>query len=438
VIQQTVDQVIEKVVNARLKDITDAINVQLSVNQMAFSDELKKASTGVDTEIISKLKDSLKSTLKNIDGLATKAEEDKEKIYADIAENFNKAVSMAEEKIEGISGSAFEGLGDLKDTFSNQIVKTLDDTLDDILNRLETSEKVTKEFWDQARTGRGFTMKDIWFIRSPESAKAHINEQISKAKMRVLIVAPLLTDIDIDAIKSRPSHVNFRIATSFNLADPTHAAIISEFDNMDNVDYRQRGLQNLWGINKDYEEVVICVLSTTEVKGDTITEIAGIGSIIEEHIKIFVPILEEAWMSARKEVVHGIKQEVLQKAAPETPKPQILPKPEAEIPKPVEEKIEKKLEEPIPAQAPSPEAQALLKKQFDLIFEGLDTLTGLELSKALEKFQNEYIKKQGYNSVLKNIHNTSSDLRTKTYVLSQSERDDIKMKMKFWSQKLGF
>ncbi|MEJ2296340.1 MAG: hypothetical protein P8Y23_16445, partial [Candidatus Lokiarchaeota archaeon] len=160
---------------------------------------------------------------------------------------------------------------------------------------------------------------------------------------------------------------------------------------------------------------------------------AGIGSIIEEHIKIFVPILEEAWMSARKEVVHGIKQEMLQKTAPETPKPQVLPKPEVEISKPAEEKMEKKLEEPVPTQAPSPEAQALLKKQFDLIFEGLETLTGLELSKALEKFQNEYIKKQGYNSVLKNIHNTSSDLRTKTYVLSQSEREDIKMKMKFWS-----
>ncbi len=438
VIQQTVDQVIEKVVNARLKDITDSINVQLSVNQMAFSDELKKTSTGLNTEIISKLKDSLQSTLKNINGLASKAEEDKEKIYSDIAENFNKAVQMAEEKIEGISGSAFEGLGDLKDTFSNQIVKTLDDTLDDILNKLETSEKVTNEFWDQARTGRGFTMKDIWFIRSPESAKAHINEEISKAKMRVLIVTPQLTDIDIDAIKSRPSHVNFRVATNFNLADPEHAAIIEQFDKMDNVDYRQRGLQNLWGINKDYEEVVICVLSKTEIKGDTITEIAGIGSIIEEHIKIFVPILEEAWMSARKEVLHGIKQEVLQKTTPETPKPaRVLPKPQVEIPKPTEEEPVRKLEEPLPAQAPSPEAKALLKKQFDLIFDGLETLTGLEISKTLEKFQNEYIKKQGYNSVLKSIHNTSSDLRSKTYVLSQSERDDIKMKMKFWLQKLG-
>ena len=439
VIQQTVDQVIDKVVNARLKDITDSINVQLSVNQMAFSDELKKASTGVNTEVISKIKDSLKDTLKDIDGLATKAEEDKEKIYSDIADNFNKAVRMAEEKIEGISGSAFEGLGDLKDSFSNQIVSTLNNTLDDILNKLETSEKVTKEFWDQARTGRGFTMKDIWFIRSPESAKAHINEEISKAKMRVLIIAPLLTDIDIDAIRSRPSHVNFRIATSFNLADPTHASIVNEFDKMDNVDYRQRGLQNLWGINKDYEEVVICVLSKTEIKGDTITEIAGIGSIIEEHIKIFVPILEEAWMSARKEVVHGIKQEVLQKAAPEATKPRVLPKPEVEVPKPtVEKPTVKKLEEPVPAQAPSPEAQGLLKKQFDLILEGLENLTGLEVSKALEKFQNEYIKKLGYNSVLKNIHNTSTDLRTKTYVLSQSEREDVKMKMKFWSQKLGF
>jgi len=445
VISQTVEQVIDKVINAKLKDISDNINVQLSVSQVAFSDELKKATQGVDSELISKLKESLKGTLENIEGLTSKVEEDKEKVFADITENFNRAITMAEEKIEGISGTTFQSLGNLKDVFYDQIVATLDNTLDDILKKLERSEQVTSEFWEQAKTGRSITMKDIWFIRSPEAAKAHISDEISKAKMRVLLIAPQISDIDINAIMERPSRINFRIAADIDFNNPEHAAVIQQMDKMDNVDYRHRALQNLWGINRDYEEVIVCVLSKAEVRGESITEIAGIGSIIEEHIKIFVPILEESWMGARKEVMHAIKSSIIQETPPpkltqqpvkiaeEPQKEHIKLKPIVQIPKviaPPEKEVS------IPKTTPSGE-KSLLTKQFDLIFDNVDSLMGIELSSALEKFQSEYIKESGYNSVLKNIHNTSTTLRNKTYVLSQSEKEDLRMKMNFWRQKLN-
>jgi len=433
VISQTVDQVIDKVINAKLKEISDNINVQLSVSQVAFSDELKKVTQGVDSELISKLKESLKSTITNIDGLSTQAQEDKEKIYSEITENFNKAVQMAEDKIEGISGTTFESLGTLKDVFSSQIVATLDNTLDDILNKLKISEKVTSEFWEQAKTGKSITMKDIWFIRSPEAAKAHINDEISKAKMRILLVAPQINDVDIKAIMERPARINFRIAASIDFSNPEHAEIIEQLDKMDNVDYRHRGLQNLWGVNRDYEEVIVCVLSKAEVRGESITEIAGIGSIIEEHIKIFVPILEESWMSARKEVVHAVKSSIIKETPSPKPKEPAKLKPVVEIPKVITppEKVEA-----VEKATPSGK-ESLLTKQFNLIFDNVDTLMGIEISSALEKLQSEYIKEQGYNSVLKNMHNTSAALKSKTYVLSQPEKDDLKMKMNFWRQKLN-
>ena len=439
VVQQTVDQVIDKVMNAKIKDISDNINVQLSVSQVAFTDELKKVAQGVDSELITKLKASLKDTLKNIDGLSSKAQ-DEEKIYADITENFNKAVRMAEEKIEGISGTTFESLGTLKNVFSDQIVATLDNTLEDILNKLERSEKVTNEFWQQAKTGRSITMKDIWFIRSPEAAKAHINDEISKAKMRILLVAPQISDVNIKAIMERPPRINFRIAANIDFSNPEHAAIIEQFDKMDNVDYRHRTLQNLWGINRDYEEVIVCVLSKAEVRGESITEIAGIGSIIEEHIKIFVPILEESWMGARKEVVHSIKSSIDREIS--APKPQTRVdlrkeeqkerarlKPMVQVPKVMVP------QEPVTTKKPAA-GVSLLTKQFNLIFDSVESLMGLELSSTLEKFQSEYIKEKGYNSVLKNIHNTSAILKSKTYVLSQPEKDDLKQKMNFWRTKL--
>lgn len=441
VISQTVEQVIDKVINAKLKDISDNINVQLSVSQVAFSDELKKRTqpTGVDHEVISKLKKSIKSALENIDGLTSKVAEDKEKIYSDITENFNKAILMAEEKIEGISGTTFQSLGNLKDVFYDRIVATLDNTLDNILKKLETSEKVTSEFWEQAKTGSSITMKDIWFIRSIEAAKAHISDEISKAKMRILLVAPQISDVDIDAIMARPSRINFRIAANIDFNNPEHASVIQQLDKMDNVDYRHRSLQNLWGINRDYEEVIVCVLSKAEVRGESITEIAGIGSIIEEHIKIFVPILEESWMGARKEVIHAIKSSITQ----ETPPPKLAQQPVKIAEEPLKEHVKLKPIVQIPKVITPPEKEvpsgekSLLTKQFDLIFDNVDSLMGIELSSALEKFQSEYIKETGYNSVLKNIHNTSTTLRNKTYVLSQPEKEDLRMKMNFWRQKLN-
>ncbi|MFX0020750.1 MAG: hypothetical protein ACFE9S_00370 [Candidatus Hermodarchaeota archaeon] len=431
VIQQAVGDVIDKVIASRLKDITDNLNVQLSVSQTVFADELKKATQGLNTEVISKLKDSLQDAVKSIDSIATKSGEDKDKIFADLSDNFNKAVKLAEERIDGLSGGIFESFGNIKDIFGKGIVDTLDNTLSDIMSRLEVSEITTREFWEQAKGKRGITMKDIWFIRSPEAARAHINEEISKAKMRVLVVAPTLSDIDIEAIKARPSRINFRIATSIDPTIPEHESIMTEMDKMDNVDYRNRALQNLWGINKDYEEVILCVLSKTEFRGEYVTEIAGIGSIIEEHIKIFVPILEDAWVGSRKEVMRTIKKPVLEeplreeslREEPFVSTPAITIPPEEEVP--LEEKV---------SEAPK---ATLLSTQFDEIINNLDNMTGTEISLALERFQNEFVKIEGYNSVLKNVHNTSTELKSNPEKLSRPEKDELRLSMKIWRQKLN-
>ncbi|MFX1388470.1 MAG: hypothetical protein ACFE9Z_00225 [Promethearchaeota archaeon] len=430
VIQQAVGDVIDKVIATRLKDISDNLNVQLSVSQTVFTDELKKATQGLNTELVSKLKDSLQDAVKNIESITSKTGADKEKIFGALSENFDKAVKLAEKRIDGLSGGIFESFGNIKDIFGKGIVDTLDNTLSDILKRLEVSEITTREFWEQAKSTRGFTMKDIWFIRSPESAKAHINEQISKAKMRVLIVAPNLSDIDIDVIKSRPSRINFRIATYIDPTNPEHDIIMREMDKMDNVDYRNRALQNLWGINKDYEEVILCVLSKTEFRGEQITEIAGIGSIIEEHIKIFVPILEDAWVGARKEVMRTIKKPVSEEPLKEEPLKEqpFVTTPAITIPPEEEPEVKEISETPKPVG---------LSNQFDSVINNLDNMTGTEISLALERFQNEYVKLQGYNSVLKNVHNISTELKSNPEKLSRPEKDELKLSMKIWRQKLN-
>ena len=332
VLQQAVDRIVEMSFADWIKKLSERLNQQLGAIEKASKDGLVKSKIGLNrqvneikklhddglakttemfhTQFISKLKATIENTVSNIDGITSstaKSGEDVRDMFVDISKKFSQAVTEAEEKLGGISEKVNESFENLKKTFSTRIIDTLNDVLSDILSRLEMSEKATTEFWEKAKSSSSFTMKDIWFIRSIEGARAHVNEEISKAKMRILIVAPEITDINIDNVKACKSHVNIRIAAQIDLSNPEHVAILEELDKFDNVSYRNRKLQNLFGINRDYEEVILCVLSKTQTGATMITEIGGLGSIIQEHIKIFVPILEDAWMGSQKDVSISLK-----------------------------------------------------------------------------------------------------------------------------------
>ncbi len=514
VLQQAVDQVVEMSFADWIKNISESLNQQLIAIEKASKDGLVKTRIGLNRQIteieklheegltnttdmfnqlISKLREAINNTVSYIGGITNstaKSGEDVKKIFEDISEQFSKAVNMAEEKLGGISENVFGSFANLKETFSTRIIDTLNDLLGNIIDRLEISEQATNEFWEQAKRGGGaaLTMKDIWFIRSIEGAKAHINDQISKAKMRILIVAPQITDIDIESVKACKSHINIRIAANIDLSDISHKEIIEELNQYHNVAYRNRKLQNLWGINKDYEEVVVCVLS----KSDFGTEIAGIGSIIQEHIKIFVPILEEAWLGSQKDVMPSYRSPISKGVAPKPSttfktepsiqrpsispsiKPEVLkpletPRPQPTISKPTDKEIkpvnipeqviepEEKMPEPKPIEKPieaEPKIQLKesaisesgekhevvggdpLKDEIDSLVKTLGNLTGEEISQKLEKIKMIITEKRGYSGVLKPMNLTISTLKSSGQ-LSETEISQLKNKINFWSRKLN-
>ena len=467
VIQQTVDQVIEKVFTARLKDITALLNRQLKTIQNIFTEGLKNTVKSFNNQVLAKLKKTIERIITNVDDITASTAntgEEIKNIFADVSKNFSKAVIMAEEKLGGITESIFKSFGSLRETFSTKVIESLNGELGKILEKLEISEITTREFWDKAKEVSSLTMKDIWFIRSIEAAQAHITDEIAKAKMRILIVAPLLTDIDLKPIKARPKHINIRIATSIYLGDPEHKAILEQLDQMHNVTYRHRDLQNLWGINRDYEEVIICVVSQTEIAGKAITEIAGIGSIIEEHIKIFVPILEDAWVGAHKEILHTIKPSGIgtfsrkrtaprptQPAKKPAKKPVLKPTPKKatpQIPLPSPSKVaqaekEKKpsvmelLSKPVkPTAQPAAQGDDSLSGQFDSIIKSLDTMTGIQVATALDNLKNDIIESRGYSGVLKQIEKGLQSLKATPQFIPAGERAQLIKKINFWRKKL--
>ena len=419
IIRQTVDRIIDNILTTRIKEITKEFN-----NQFVLK--------------IQKLIKNIMKKVEEITFTTTEQGENIKYIFESLSKDFSKAVVTSEEKLRIISENIFQSIDELKTIFSTKVIDALNEQLANILNRLEISQTITNEFWNQAKKVSLFTMKDIWFIRSIESVKAHINEEILKAKMRILIVAPQITDIDIHSLLALPQHVNIRIATYIDGNFPNHLAILEELDKMQNVSYRNRYLQNLWGINRDYEEVILCIVSNVEIGGAVSMEIGGVGSILQEHIKIFVPVLEEAWIGAQKEKVFK-KTSFITESIAKPLKTQIF----QDLPSSPSELQQKslipdntiKMDITLPKRI-QPSRNSSLSDQFDKILKNLDKITGQEISLSLELFHNDYLENKGYNSVLLQIRHNSKDLQNNTQLLNRPEIDQLVNIMNFWRKKL--
>jgi hypothetical protein len=524
VLKQAVDQVVEMSFADWIKNITERLNLQLSSIDKASKDGMVKTKIALNRQIgeierlhseglenttvmfnnlISNLREAIDKTVNNISGITNstaKSGEDVKLIFDNISKKFGEAVTLAEKKLGGITENVFNSFDGLKEVFSSKIIATLNDLLANIIDKLEASEKATTEFWDQAKksTGAALTFKDIWFVRSIEGAKAHINDQLSKSKMRVLIIAPQITDINIDAIKACKPHINIRIAALIDISNSKHQEMVEELSKMKNVSVRNRRLQNLWGINKDYEEVVVCVVSTSTYG----IEVAGIGSIIQEHIKIFVPILEDAWMGASKDVIPGLRasfpEEPVQKpiVSPNSTKqieetPKITPPPQPPlgikqtVSKPSLKTIQKPIESEIkpvtipeqvliksepeikkskitaepelakksvpeksqiePAIQPTPKVikkaesskASPLKEEFDTLLANIGKSTGQEIATILERIKNIITETRGYSGILQPLILTLSSLQSNPSLLSQTEISQLLNKVEFWRRKLN-
>ena len=175
-------------------------------------------------------------------------------------------------------------------------------------------------------------------------------------------------------------------------------------------------------------------------------------SIIEEHIKIFVPILEEAWIGALKEkyyveAIKDVPPSRTTKGREPVKKELAKKKVEAKAPKAkIDLKSIKK-----GAEVPSEETkEALIKTEkgikltkeqlsslFDSVEKQIEQKTGSEISELLKNLKDAIELSKGQSGVLIQIKNAAFDLSDKSDKFNISERYEIKKKVTFWRKKLN-
>jgi len=435
------EKIVSRVISEQFKDIT-----------VLFRDKFVQTTQNMLDQVVEQLG--------SITDTAGEITSDLGTVFTDIENGLKTTLEDLENRVSGVYEDIISGIQELKDLFRTEIFETLqNDIINNIITQLDSSEMTMNEFWERSKEVSLLSFKDVWFVRSREGIKAQINESLTRVKMRVHIVAPKLEDVDILALSGLKKHINIRISANFDLSSPEDQMRFKQIEGLPNFTIRHYSRENLWSINKDFEEVIVCAVSKTK-QGEF--EIAGMGSVLEEHVKLFAAVLEDVWIQSKKleqvEVLHAIRrtpEPVLptekfttppSTSIPEriTPPPIEQPSVEPEVtiqPKPVIKSepsvtVPDMKTETYSSTAAIGSTDASLSAQIDKLLNNLANMTGYDIATSLQILQDDILEKKGYSAVLRQIRMGITPLKSNPNLLNASERQDLINKINFWRSKL--
>ena len=482
------DEVLKEfnVVETRLEKIKSEISIAFEKQFRigALKNMAEKIVSKIITEQFSDLTDyfrekfvnSIQGTLDQVTDQLASISDVAGEMSLDLSKFLNDIVSGLEETMEDLDGriaAVYEdvdkGIEELKGMFQREIYKTLEkDIMTNILLQLDLSEKTMTEFWERSKEASMLSFKDVWFVRSVEGMKAQINESLTRVKAKFLIITPKLEDIDIVAVSKVKKFVNVRISTNFDTNNSKDREKLAEILKYPNIQIRLYNKENLYSLNRDFEETVICASSKTEFGG---VEIAGMGSVLSEHVKLFAPLVEDVWIQSRKisddEIRYSIgassgitsPQQPIQQSTylmPSSPQPIQKPiiQPESFEQKPsipiqpavpiqstipqtpiIEQPVE--TQEPIRTPSPTVDMEGTVSELFDAVINNLDKKLSSEISDDLEYLRARITEDIGYVSILNPMSITIATLRSVPNLLSSMEIGDVRKKINFWRKKIN-
>ncbi|NVM45641.1 MAG: hypothetical protein HWN79_12065 [Candidatus Lokiarchaeota archaeon] len=448
------EKIVSKIITEQFSDLTDY-----------FREKFVKSIHGT--------LDQVTEQLASISDVAGEMSVDLSKFLDDIVSGLEETMEDLDGRIATVYEDVDKGIEELKSMFQREIYKTLEtDIMTNILLQLDLSEKTMTEFWERSKEASMLSFKDVWFVRSIEGMKAQINEALTRVKAKFIIIAPKLEDVDIVAVSKVKKFVNVRISTNFDSNNPKDQAKLAEILKYPNVQVRLYNKENLYSLNRDFEETVICAASKSEFGG---IEIAGMGSVLSEHVKLFAPLIEDVWIQSKKisddEIRYSIgvspgitspqqpiQQSTFQMPATRQPesferKPIIQPESFEHKPKIQPESFEQKPSVPIqpefptqpPVEIPKPtatpgptaEMEGSVSELFDAVLNNLDKKLSSEISDDLEYLKARITEDIGYASILNPMSITIATLRSVPDLLSSMEIEDIRKKITFWRKKIN-
>ncbi len=363
-----------------------------------FNEDLIRAISEILQTVEIKIGDASKSVTEQFYNL-------RQQLERDVVETTKETLAKVEEKVGSATTLITDSINRIRSTYTDRVVSATRDMLTDVEDRISRSQDTMYSLWEQAKSVVSYRFKDVWFVIGREGTMAQINETVLKAKARVLIVAPELADIDPIPLLELKKHVAVRIAAHINPNSEKSQMVMSQLAQRPNVEVRDFSDRNIWGITREGEETLVSAVSGG---GDA----AGIATIVDEHQKMFIPILEDCWLKGKKYLM------------PESPVTAAIPKPEPEAFAPV-------------LKSPS----IITSEELNQIFTPLQTAVKIgdppKIVEAMTTFKKQLSKKYAWHVVLYEIDVHTRKIRTKELPLNQTEITNLLNKISDWKERLS-
>ncbi|MHA1439213.1 MAG: helix-turn-helix domain-containing protein [Promethearchaeota archaeon] len=263
--------------------------------QIEVQNSLKMLEDWFKGEAINQLEESLQKVEGRVQGATQDVlkgfDEMKNWVSSDVIITIKETLDDVTKKVQAASTEIDKEVTKLKTMFQSRVVQNTFNMLSGIEDRLWESEATMKAFWDKALSEITFRFQEVWFVQGADAMVGEIAAIVDRVKSKLYICAPRLEDIDFTGIRTLPSKINVRIAANIDPESEEEMKILKEFIDKSNFTFRHYPDENIWGVSKDMEEIILGAVSGLDV--------AGIGSVIDEHIKNLNPVLETAWMKGR-------------------------------------------------------------------------------------------------------------------------------------------
>jgi sugar-specific transcriptional regulator TrmB/uncharacterized short protein YbdD (DUF466 family) len=389
-----------------------------------FNEDLIQSVTAILDQVEGKIGDASKAVTTDFFNLRTQLEKD-------VVKTTKETLAKVEDKVGSASTLITDSINRLRSTYTDRVVTATKEMLTDVDIRLSRSQETMYSLWEQAKSLVSYRFKDVWFVIGKEGTMAQINETVTGAKARLLLVAPEIEDIDPVPILELKPQVAVRIAANIDPKSPKCQDILSQLSQRPNIEIRKYDRKNIWGISRESEETLVSAVSS---QGD----VAGIATVVGEHQKMFIPILEDCWLQGKKFIASelplkpsipspAIKPETTLKASVPQ-RTEAAPKPSTLQPKPVVK---------IPVE---PSRPSVSKEDLNPLFAPVKSIlkngTTQQIIESLNSLKEKISQKFAWHVVLYEIDATLRRLKNLTTLMTRTEFEEILVKVEDWQARL--
>jgi sugar-specific transcriptional regulator TrmB len=221
-------------------------------------------------------------------------------------EMLSTQISALQEKI---ISTLSESMGDIKSSFDKvgrkelkrtqaeftQLAESIRERISAIGAEIDDAKQGLISLWQETKEAEYYRPKKLWFVPKRAGILSFFKDMISRAKHRVMLVAPLIRDVDPEMIKQLPQRVIVQIASYVDTNNRADVMSVKQLSDKGNVTVRNYDARDFWGVIVDDTETLLAAIPE-----DPNDPVNGIGCISDEYITVFRRLLADVWLASER------------------------------------------------------------------------------------------------------------------------------------------